>query len=303
MAHRSRVRNGFGCKRGGTVRIGFIGVGLMGQGMVSRLLKAGHDVTVLAHRNRAPIEAVLAQGAQEAPSPSALAKDAEMIFICVNSAQTVEKIVGSLLPHVRPGQIIIDATTSRPETSRKLAEELGPKGAAFADAPMTGGPEQVRTGEAGALVGADLEIFRRIAPVIASYCNRVEHFGPAGHGHMAKLISNYLACGMIALIADSYGLARKAQIDWRKLYDVQLQGSTNSGALRKMIGPALEGNFDGYLFSIANATKDMGYYCELASGLNQKTPLAQAALSLLEARAQAGRGDENVSRMLEEKAR
>lgn len=301
MAHRNGVRNGFGCQ-GGTVRIGFIGVGLMGQGMVTRLLKAGHHVAVLAHRNRAPIEAVLQQGAQEASTLGALAEDAELIFICVNSAETVESIVGSLLPHLRQGQIVIDGSTSRPESSRKLAAALGATGVAFADAPMTGGPEQVRSGEAGALVGAELEIFQRIAPVIACYCDRVEHFGPVGQGHMAKLISNYLACGMIALIADSYGLARKAQIDWRKLYDVQLQGSTNSGALKKMVGPALAGNFDGYLFSIANATKDMGYYCDLALSLNHPTKLAQAALSLLEAQARDGQGHRNVSRMLEEKA-
>jgi 3-hydroxyisobutyrate dehydrogenase-like beta-hydroxyacid dehydrogenase len=301
MAHRSRVRNGFG-RQGGTVRIGFIGVGLMGQGMVMRLLKGGHDVAVVAHRNRAPIEAVLKQGAQEASSLRALAEHAELIFVCVNNAETVERIVGSMLPHLRQGQIVIDGTTSRPETSKKLAAALAARGVAFADAPMTGGPEQVKSGEAGALVGAEPQIFQRIAPVIACYCDRIEHFGAVGQGHMAKLISNYLACGMIALIADSYGLARKAHIDWRKLYDVQLQGSTNSGALKKMVGPALAGNFDGYLFSIANATKDMGYYCELARSLNYPTTLAQAAQELLEVQAQDGQGDKNVSRMLEEKA-
>jgi 3-hydroxyisobutyrate dehydrogenase-like beta-hydroxyacid dehydrogenase len=284
------------------VRIGFIGVGLMGQGMVMRLLSSGHEVMVLGHRNRAPIEAVLGLGAGEATDAAMLAKDARIIFICVDRAETVEKIVASLLPHVQHSQIVIDATTSRPEVSRKLADDLARRGVSFADAPMTGGPEQVRSGEAGALVGAEAHIFQIVAPVIASYCSRVEHFGPVGQGHMAKLISNYLACGMIALITDSYGLARKAGVDWRKLYDVQLQGSTNSGALKKMIGPALDGNYDGYLFSIANATKDMGYYCELAKNLNHPVFLAQAAYSLLQARMLAGEGDKNVSRMLEEPA-
>ena len=282
------------------MKIGFIGVGLMGQGMVMRLIEAGHEVTVLAHRNRAPIEAALAKGAQEAGELEAIARKAQIIFICVNSAETVEKVVTLLLPHVKRGQIIVDATTSLPEVSQRLAHELDLRGAAFADAPMTGGPEQVRSGEAGALVGAETQIFETIQPLIASYCSRVEHFGPVGHGHMAKLISNYLTCGMIALIADSYGLARKAGINWRKLYDVQLKGSTNSGALRKMIGPALEGNYDGYLFSIANAAKDMGYYCELADSLDHPASLAQAALSLLQTRKLKGDGDKNVSRMLEE---
>jgi 3-hydroxyisobutyrate dehydrogenase-like beta-hydroxyacid dehydrogenase len=300
MAHRSGTRNGFDCKRDAKVKIGFVGVGLMGQGMVMRLLAAGHEVTVLAHRNREPIQAVVALGAHEAIEAKAIVQDAQIIFICVDSAETVEKIVASLLPHVMRGQIIVDATTSRPEVSQRLAAELKRKGVAFADAPMTGGPEQVRSGEAGALVGAEPHVFGIVQPVIASYCSLIEHFGPVGHGHMAKLISNYLACGMIALISDSYGLARKAGVDWRKLYDVQLKGSTNSGALRKMVGPALDGNYDGYLFSIANAAKDMGYYCELANSFDHPAQLAQAAHSLLEARKLKGDGKKNVSRMLEE---
>jgi 3-hydroxyisobutyrate dehydrogenase-like beta-hydroxyacid dehydrogenase len=282
------------------MKIGFIGVGLMGEGMVINLMRAGHQVKVLAHRNRAPIEAVVAKGASEAADVADLAREAAVIMLCVDKAETVSQIMQALAPHLAAGQIIIDGTTSTPETSRRLAAELARRGVAFADAPLTGGPEQVKRAEAGALVGAAPEVFEIIRPVIASYCSRVEHFGPAGAGHTAKLISNYLACGMIALIADSYGLARRAKIDWRKLYDVQLKGSTNSGALRKMVGPALEGDYDGYLFSIANAAKDMGYYCELAESFHRLTPLAQAARDMLQAKADQGLALENVSRMLEE---
>jgi 3-hydroxyisobutyrate dehydrogenase-like beta-hydroxyacid dehydrogenase len=282
------------------MRIGFIGVGLMGEGMVINLMRAGHQLKVLAHRNRARIEAVAAMGAAEASDPVDVARGAELIMLCVDKAETVSRMVQTLAPHLAAGQIIIDTTTSTPETSRRLAAELARRGVAFADAPMTGGPEQVRRGEAGALVGAAPDVFEIIRPVIASYCSRVEHFGPEGAGHTAKLISNYLACGMIALIADSYGLASQAKIDWRKLYDVQLQGSTNSGALRKMVGPALQGDYDGYLFSIANAAKDMGYYCELAQSFHRLTPLAQAARDMLQVKAEQGLAGENVSRMLEE---
>jgi 3-hydroxyisobutyrate dehydrogenase-like beta-hydroxyacid dehydrogenase len=282
------------------MKIGFIGVGLMGEGMVINLMRAGHQVKVLAHRNRAPIEAVVAKGASEAADVADLAREAAVILLCVDKAETVSQIMQALAPHLAAGQIIIDSTTSTPETSRRLAAELMRRGVAFADAPLTGGPEQVKRAEAGALVGTAPEVFEIIRPVIASYCSRVEHLGPAGAGHTAKLISNYLACGMIALIADSYGLARRAKIDWRKLYDVQLKGSTNSGALRKMVGPALEGDYDGYLFSIANAAKDMGYYCELAESFHRLTPLAQAARDMLQAKADQGLALENVSRMLEE---
>jgi 3-hydroxyisobutyrate dehydrogenase-like beta-hydroxyacid dehydrogenase len=269
--------------------------------MVINLMKAGHELTVLAHRKRAPIDDVVSRGAKEAKDFAELAQGAEIIMICVSTAETVEELVGSLMPYFEAGQIVIDATTSTPDVSRKLAAELALRHVAFADAPMTGGPEQVASAKAGALVGADPEIFSRIEPVIASYCSRVAHFGPVGSGHTAKLISNYLACGMVGLIADSYGVARHAKIDWAKLYDVQLQGSTNSGALKKMIGPALNGNFDGYRFSIANAAKDMRYYCELAKTLGQLTPLANAAQMMLQSPVDRGQGTKNVSRLLEDR--
>lgn len=284
------------------MQIGFIGVGLMGQGMAINLLKAGHAVTVIAHRNRAPIDDVVSRGAKEAKDFAELAKGAAIIMICVSTAETVEELVGLLRPHLEAGQIIIDATTSTPNVSRRLAAELALRHVAFADAPMTGGPEQVLKGEAGALVGADAATFKAIEPVIASYCSRVAHFGPVGSGHTAKLISNYLACGMVGLIADSYGVARRAKIDWAKLYDVQLQGSTKSGALKKMIGPALNGNFDGYRFSIANAAKDMRYYCDLAKTLGQLTPLAHAAQMMLQSAVDDGHGTKNVSRLLKDQS-
>ena len=279
------------------MQIGFIGVGLMGQGMVTRLLKGGHGVRVMAHRNRAPVEAVKALGASEARDIAELARGAGAIMLCVNNAETVTGLVNSLKPHLREGQIVIDTTTSQPRVTEALARDLARQKVGLADAPMTGGPEQVAAGEAGALVGAEGELFSAIEPLLACYCTRVHHFGPPGAGHRAKLISNYLVMGMIGVIADSYKAARQAGVDWGKLYDVQLLGSTNSGALKKMIGPALKGNYDGYLFSIVNAEKDMRYYCALAESLGMLSPLAQETYRMFQAASR--HGAKNVSRLLD----
>jgi 3-hydroxyisobutyrate dehydrogenase-like beta-hydroxyacid dehydrogenase len=279
------------------MQIGFIGVGLMGQGMVTRLLKAGHEVRVMAHRNRAPVEAAKTQGASEAREAGALVQGAGVVMLCVNTAETVAELISTLKPHLRAGQLVIDTTTSAPRVTEELAKDLARQKVGLADAPMTGGPEQVLAGEAGALVGAEAEVFPVIEPLLACYCSRVAHFGPPGAGHRAKLISNYLACGMVSLIADSYKAAREAGVDWGKLYDVQLLGSTNSGALRKMVGPALTGDYDGYRFSIANAAKDMRYYCDLAEALGFLSPLAHATQTTFERASM--HGARNVSRLLD----
>ncbi|MDP9138848.1 MAG: NAD(P)-dependent oxidoreductase [Pseudomonadota bacterium] len=281
------------------MQIGFAGVGLMGRGMVLNLLDGGHRVRVIANNNREPIDAVVAGGAEEASSLAGLVEGAAVVMLCLNDSRTVERIAAAIKPHMRRGQIVIDTTTANPSSTRRLAREFAYIGVSFVDAPMTGGPEEALAGETGALVGADEEVFNAIAPLINCYANRIVHFGPVGAGHTAKLISNYLACGMVALIADTFNTAARAKVDWSKLYDVMLAGSGNSGALRKIVGPALKGDYNGYKFSIANAAKDMGYFAEVAENLHHLSPLAATARAALDSAVERGWGDLNVSRLID----
>jgi 3-hydroxyisobutyrate dehydrogenase-like beta-hydroxyacid dehydrogenase len=280
------------------MRIGFIGAGMMGRGMAANLLKGGHEVSVIAHRNRAPIDELVRAGAREAGSLETLARGSELIILCLSTAKVVEEVVGGLRPHLRAGVIVVDTGTTDPDTTRRLARELSHLGVAYADAPMTGGVEQAAAGEIGALVGADAETFARIRPVIACYATRIKHFGPPGSGNVAKLISNYLVIGTIALVSEAFAAARAAHVDWADLYEVMLAGSGNSGVLRKMLDAALAGDFDGYRFSIANASKDIGYYADVAERLGKLTPLTEAVVDIF-AKAAVGHGGRNVSHLLD----
>src|SRR4029078_10874291 len=172
-------------------------------------------------------------------------------------------------------------------------------GIAYADAPMTGGPEQVANKEIGALIGADEETFQVIAPLISCYASRLKHFGPPGAGHVAKLISNYLVIGMIGLVTEAFAAARRAKVDWKDLYEIMLNVSGNSGVLRKMMEAALAGDFDGYRFSLANAAKDIGYYSALAQELGQLTPLTEAVEQIFANAVATGHGGRNVSHLLD----
>jgi 3-hydroxyisobutyrate dehydrogenase-like beta-hydroxyacid dehydrogenase len=281
------------------MRIGFVGLGLMGSGMAGHLMDGGHDLWLMAHRNRSFIDPLLRKGAHEAKDLASLAKESEVIIFCVTTAKVVEETIAGLKPHLRRGQIIIDTGTSEPETTRRLARELGALGIGYADAPMTGGPEQVARKEIGALIGADEKTYQTIAPLISCYASRLKHFGPPGSGHVAKLISNYLVTGMIGLVAEAFTAAHKAQVDWKDLYEVMLNGSGNSGVLRKMMEAALAGDFDGYKFSIANAAKDIGYYTGLAEELDQLTPLARAVEQIFAKAVATGHGGRNVSHLLD----
>jgi 3-hydroxyisobutyrate dehydrogenase-like beta-hydroxyacid dehydrogenase len=281
------------------MRIGLIGAGMMGHGMALNLLKAGHNVTVMAHRNRARVDDLVARGAVEAQDVAAIAGDTDVILLCVSTSKVVEETIAKLRPHLRGGQIVVDAGTSEPETTRRLARELGRIGVGYADAPLTGGPEQAEKAELGVLCGADDKTFAAIEPLLKCFATTIRHFGPAGSGHTAKLISNYLVTGMIALVTEAFAAARKAGLDWGDLYEVMLNGSGNSGVLRKMVAPALAGDFDGYRFSIANAAKDIGYYMELAEKLDCGSDLAAAVAQRFAEAVETGHGGRNVSHLLD----
>ena len=280
------------------MRNGLIGAGLMGEGIGASLLRHGHTLMVKAHRNRAPIEALKAQGAAEASTLAEIAANAEVIIICVSAAEIVEATVAGLTPGLKAGQTVIDCGTTRPETTRKLAAQLAKLGILYADAPLTGGPAEAQRGELGALAGADDRTFARIEPVLKCFASTIRRFGPPGSGHTAKLISNYLVTGMVALVTDVFTAARAENIDASALYDAMLNGSGNSGVLRKMAGPALSGDFEGYRFGLANAAKDIGYYAALAKASGRSNDLVEAVAKVFARALETGDGGRNVSHLL-----
>jgi 3-hydroxyisobutyrate dehydrogenase-like beta-hydroxyacid dehydrogenase len=281
------------------MKVGFIGVGLMGHGMAENLLNKGHDLTVIAHRNRAPVDDLVSRGATEVASLAGMADTCDCIILCVTDAAAVSRVIDELEPHLNDRHIIIDTSTSDPNVTEAIAARLSGKGIAFADAPLTGGAQQAAEGVLGAIVGASDETFERVRPVLSAFCTRIGHFGPPGAGHRAKLINNYLVLAMTAAIADTYNVARRSGVDWASLFDVMKCGSNYSEALRRMVEPALEGDHDGYLFTLKNALKDVSYYVNFADDRDLTSDLAREVLAVYERSVAAGHGDLYLSRLID----
>jgi len=281
------------------MKIGFVGVGLMGHGMAANLLKAGHDLTIIAHRNRQPVDDLVSRGAREAKSLAELARMSDCIIMCVTNADVVQSVVDELFDHLTSDHVIIDTSTSDPVVTEKLASRLAAKGVELADAPLAGGVQQAEEGVLGAIVGGNEETFARIKPVLEAFCTRIGHFGPAGAGHRAKLINNYLVLSMVASIADTFNVARKAGIEWAALFDVMKCGSNYSEALRRIIEPALEGDLDGCKFTLRNAQKDVGYYLSFADDAGLTSDLAREVMAVYERSVAEGHGDLYLSRMID----
>jgi 3-hydroxyisobutyrate dehydrogenase-like beta-hydroxyacid dehydrogenase len=180
-----------------TKRIGFIGAGLMGHGMAKNIVK-GYPLTVLAHRNRTPIEDLLSRGAREAESAQALARDSDIVILCLPSSAQVEALVHAedgILAGAHEGLVVVDTTTADPSSTEQVAAALTRAGIGFADAPLTRSPVQAHEGKLNTLVGADDATLAEIRPVLETFCENIFHIGPVGAGHKLKLINNFLSQG------------------------------------------------------------------------------------------------------------
>ncbi len=285
-------------------RIGFVGVGLMGHGMARNLLAKGFPVAVIGHRNRAPVESLLAQGATEAVDARRLAESVDILFICVTGTPEVEAVIGAgsgdgVLAGARPDLVVVDCSTSEPDSTLRIAAALAVKGAAYADAPLARTPKEAEAGRLNTMVGADARTFACIEPALQACCENIFHAGPVGAGHKLKLIYNFLTMGMAALIAEAMAAAAKTGVDLDQLYKVTSAGGANSGIFQLIVPKALEGDFTGLQFAIANARKDLRYYTHMTETAPVVGFLAEAVHQTLIQAVALGYGDKFVPSLIE----
>ena len=279
-------------------RIGFIGLGAMGHGMAANVLAKHGQLTILGNRDRTPVEDLVSKGAEEAQDAADLADKSDAVLLCLPNSNVVERVIGNMGDALSPGKTLIDTGTSSQKSTLLLAETLESRGVRFAEAPLTGGKTQAEEGVLGALVGAEDNVFGRIEPILNMFCASVQHFGPVGSGAAAKFVNNYMVMGIAAVVCEAFHVARLTDSDWGKLYDVVIRGSADSGVFRRIIGNAKDGDYEGYVFSIENALKDMGYITEMNASLGRNTALNQAIHDFFSAAADAGHGDKLLSELL-----
>lgn len=274
--------------------IGFIGVGLMGHGMAANLMTKGYPLTVVAHRNRAPIDDLVDRGAVEARTLAELADRSSVIHICAPGSPQVEAIVAELLPHLKPGSIVIDCSTSDPVSTLGLAQRLEAAGHAMADAPLGGTPVQAQSGQLSTMVGASAATFDRIRPILACWAATIVHLGPSGTGHKMKLLNNFLSLGYAAIYAEALALSNKVGISTQQFDSVIRGGRMDCGFYQTFMGYAVEGNREAHKFTLTNALKDMRYLESMADSVSLSNPVGNAVKnSFALAHASGGSGPED----------
>lgn len=270
------------------LRIGFIGIGLMGEAMVLRLLDQGHAVTVW---NREPerLETVLPFGAVAAASPAEVATASDVVLLCVLDAQAVEDCVfgpRGVAQAVGASRLLVDLSTIPPADTRALAGRA--PGLCWVDAPVSGGPTAAREGGLAIMVGgADADVGRAL-PLLRSLGHNVTHMGPVGAGQTAKVLNQAIVGAGFALMSEVVLLAEAAGIDAARLPACLAGGLADSVLLQKIYPRIHARAFDPPIGYARQLSKDLQMVRSFAHAHGCALPLVEEAAGRYAAYVAAG---------------
>jgi 3-hydroxyisobutyrate dehydrogenase-like beta-hydroxyacid dehydrogenase len=266
------------------LRIGLIGLGLMGHGIGRNLLKNGFALTVMGNVNRVPVDSLVSLGAYESKSVAQLVGASDVVMLCVTGSPQVESLMNreqGILQSIRPGQIVIDCSTSQPSSSAIINARLLKAGALFVDAPLGRTPTEAEAGKLNVMVGATPQVLEHIRPVLQAFCENIIHVGEVISAQKLKLINNFAIVGTAALLTEALRACDHVGVSRQAMYDLMSKGPLQSGLLQATVGEILNDNYAGMKFSVSNACKDIGYFNNLLDVTEAKNSLASSVLKVL----------------------
>lgn len=275
-------------------KLGFIGLGVMGEPMCRHLgRKSG--LPVIAYDLRpGPLERLRGDGVRRAASVPELAAEADIVFLSLPGGKEVRQLcdgVRGLVALARSGQTIVDLGTSPVSLARELAKRFGAKGADFADAPVARTREAAQQGTLSVMVGASEPVFRRIEPLLRCFAAEITRCGEVGAGQVVKIINNMVLFQTGVALAEALALARKSGVDGALLFQTLAKGSADSFALRNHgMNAMLPGVFPEPAFSAEYALKDLSYALEMAGEVGIQLRGAELAGDILRETVAQGNG-------------
>ena len=279
-----------------------IGVGLMGHGIAKNILKhKRYCLSFLSHAGNQPAEDLISAGAIRATTLSEICPEADLILLCVTGAAEVETVLFSeqgVFSNSRPGQIVLDCSTSLPERSRTFAQKLEKKHIRYIDAAMTRTPKEAEQGKLNLILGGNQSDIDEVMDLLRCFADTITLAGPVGAGHGLKLIHNYVSLGYAAVLAEAAAAARSEAIDANTMINVLEAGGGKSVVLDRFRPYLQNGDISRLRFSLANATKDIGYF----TIANQPSQVASALHTLFKEAAEDIGESESVLRLVDQLA-
>jgi 3-hydroxyisobutyrate dehydrogenase-like beta-hydroxyacid dehydrogenase len=263
--------------------VGLIGVGLMGHGIASNILKHGYMLSFLDHPGNQPVGDLVARGATARGSAAELATQCDIVVLCVTGTPQVEDVLfrsDGVLAGMKPGTIVIDCSTAIPTSTRAVAARVATAGGRFLDAAMTRTPKEAAEGRLNLIVGGPDELLREVLPLLQSFAENIAHAGPVGAGHQLKLLHNFVSLGFSAVLAEAAAAARRADVPASAFVEVLGKGGGGGVILERMKPFLLADDASGFTFTLSNALKDLTYYTAMTQDLGAADGMAQAAQAL-----------------------
>jgi len=282
-------------------RVAMIGIGAMGEPMAANLLKKGFALSVLRHRRSEPAERLRALGATLAASAAEAASGCEIAVLCLPTSREVEQVVtgrNGIAQAAAPGALVIDCSTSEPASTRRLAALFAERGIDLIDAGMTRGVQGARQGKLAFFLGGERAAVDRAMPVLEALGDTFVHLGPVGHGHTAKIVSNVLSYGTVALVNEALMLGTRGGVDGAKLFEALMQGAP-SKALESFGPRMLAGDYDPARVSVDHVCEDMLMAQELARDACAPVYLLAVAQQLYRQFSLRGDGERDMSAIAE----
>jgi len=281
-------------------KIGFIGLGLMGGAMVSCLQDKGYDLTVLGNRDRTELDKAIARGAVEVTNAREVAERSDIVMLCMGTSEHVEgRMHGpdGVLSGMRKAAVVIDFGTSLPSSTKALAREVSAQGGSYLDAPIGRTPAHALEGKLNLMCAGDKDAFDKVHPVLSDLAENVFHLGDSGSGHTIKLMNNFFGQVVANALSEAFTMADITGIERQKLFDVMFAGPLGSPFMQLVAQYPLNGDPNQLAFSIENATKDVGYYAQMAEEAGAPSVMAHVPLQMMKQALADGMGDAMVPQL------
>ncbi len=266
------------------MKIGFIGLGIMGKPMSKNLLKAGYDL-VVCDLNTAAVEDVVAAGAASAPSAKAVAEVADVIITMLPNSPQVKAVVlgeGGVLEGVKAGSVVIDMSSIAPLTSQEVAAELAKKDVAMLDAPVSGGEPKAIDATLSVMVGGDKEVFDKYYDIMKAMAGSVVYTGKVGAGNVTKLANQMIVAINIAAMSEALVLATKAGVEPDLVYQAIRGGLAGSTVLDAKAPLVMDRKFDPG-FRINLHIKDLANAIDTAHEVGVPVQMTAAVMEMMQA--------------------
>jgi len=276
------------------MKIGFIGLGIMGKPMAKNLLKAGYSL-VVNDINKEAVAEVVASGATEAASAKEVAQQSDVVITMLPNSPHVQTVVlgeGGVIEGAKEGLIVVDMSSISPIVSREVAAELAKKGVVMLDAPVSGGEPKAIDGTLAIMVGGPGETFKVVEPILQVMGGSVTLVGEIGSGNTTKLANQIMVAANIAGMSEALVLATKANVDPEKVFKAIRGGLAGSTVLDAKAPLVLEGNFKPG-FRIDLHIKDLQNAIDTASSVKTPTPISTSVIEMMRALSSDGKGSDD----------